>query len=296
MLFTSTKVLDIRQQFIDLYTSGKGIVPDKNGTQVIEIINTSFIADEPTIFGTANDEWHNRELAWYLSESLNVNDIPPPIPKIWQQIADEDGFINSNYGNLIFSDNNGNQYQHVLNKLKSDQASRQAIMIYNRPSMHVEWNLIGRSDFICCQNTQHFIRDNGLISIANFRSSDAIFGYKGDKFWIDFVHSKLYNDLLDTYPNLKLGTVIWNAMSLHVYSRHFHLIEKVAKETKLPQNNTEKAITGAQAPIQALWDDFPAFCSVSSDSLPELTQEQLENGMTSVMDFIAKRKAHNNEL
>lgn len=226
MIFTSATVSNIRQQFIELFTSGKGIVPDKNGTEVIEILNASFIADEPAIFGTPNDEWHTRELEWYLSESLNVNDITPPVPKIWRQIADKDGFINSNYGNLIFSINNENQYDSVLTKLKAEPSSRQAIMIYNRPSMHVEWDLNGRSDFICCQNTQHFIRHNELISIANFRSSDAIFGYKGDKFWLDYVHSKLYADLLHTFPNLKFGPIIWNAMSLHVYSRHFHLIKR----------------------------------------------------------------------
>lgn len=225
MIFTSATVSTVRQALANLFKDKKFVV-DRTGAKTVEIINASFIADEPSIFGTPSSEWNHRELDWYISQSRNVNDITPPIPKIWQQVADKDGFINSNYGWCIFSHENGNQFNQAFNALAKNKFTRQAIMIYNRPSMHEDAVENGRQDFMCCQNSQHFIRDNALTSIFNFRSSDAVFGYKGDVFWADYVHHHLHSQLELNHPGLEKGPIIWNAMSLHVYSRHFHLIEK----------------------------------------------------------------------
>lgn len=236
MLFPLSNVKWIRSLFSQLYLREE-FVTDKTGSKVVELVNASFIADEDSIFGSPSSEWHNRELEWYLSQSLSVYDIPEPIPKIWKSVADKDGFINSNYGWCIFSEENGYQFDNVVKTLKSKPDSRQAIMIYNRPTMHSEWNHNGRSDFMCCQNTHHFIRDNQLISFVNFRSSDAIFGYKGDKFWMDYVANKLHQELLVTYPDLQLGPLVWNAGSIHIYERHFHLIEKNLPSNEIRNNN-----------------------------------------------------------
>jgi thymidylate synthase len=223
MIFTSYKVKDIRKNFIELKEQGK-IVEDRTGVKVIELINASFIADEESIFGKPNDDWHQRELEWYLSQSLNINDIPGKIPKIWKQVADVNGFICSNYGWCVFSEENGYQYVNVLKTLTEKDYSRQGIMIYTRPTMHTDAYLNGRTDFMCCQYSQHFIRDGELISIFNFRSNDGIFGYKGDNYWAKYIHSRLFNDLRLKNENLIKGPVLWNAMSLHIYERHWNLI------------------------------------------------------------------------
>lgn len=217
-------VEDIRQDFRDKLAT-EDFVIDKTGVKMIEIINANFNADEDIIFGTHSPDWYDRELQWFLSQSLNVNDIPPPIPKIWQQVATEEGFVNSNYGWCVYSDENFWQYTSCLQTLEKHQDSRRAIMIYNRPSMQLDYSHGGRSDFMCMQNTQHFIRDNKLSTHVNMRSNDAIHGFKGDYFWVNYVHSMLHNDLLKTYPDLELGEIIWNAMSLHCYQYHWHLIK-----------------------------------------------------------------------
>lgn len=217
-------VEDIRNVF-RAKLAQEDFVIDKTGVKMVEILNASFIANESLVFGTHSPEWYQRELQWYLSQSLNVNDIPAPIPKIWKQVATEEGFVNSNYGWAIFSDRNFWQYASCLQTLELHKESRRAIMIYNRPSMQFEYCTGDKSDFICCQNTQHFIRDNVLTAHINFRSSDALHGYKGDWFWMDYVHKMLYNDLLKTYPDLILGDIIWNAGSFHLYQYHFNLIK-----------------------------------------------------------------------
>jgi thymidylate synthase len=209
----------VRRALLDELTAGNFVI-DKTGVKTIELINASFIADEPAIFGEPNHEWNARELEWYESMSLNVNDIPSPIPAIWKQVADKDGFINSNYGWCIWSKENNKQYQHCFDTLMRDPNSRRACMIYTRPNMQVEYNLGGRSDFMCTYATQHFIREGELISCVLMRSNDSIFGYRGDYAWQKHVHDTLAEDL-----NVKSGKLIWNAMSLHVYERHFHLVK-----------------------------------------------------------------------
>lgn len=207
----------------------RSIEPNETGT--LEIINASFIADEPAIFGTPNENWHKRELEWYHSMSRNVNDIPPPIPKIWKDVAGTDGSINSNYGWCIFSPWNGSQYKHCREALLDNPATRQAVMIYTRPSMHDEAVEKGRRDFMCTNTVQAFIRHRNehvreLIYIINMRSSDAVFGYKGDYAWHSHIHRKLLGDLhqYEGFEHITRGPMIWNAGSLHIYERHFHLV------------------------------------------------------------------------
>lgn len=194
-------------------------VIDKTGVKMLELVGESFIASEPAIFGTVNQEYVQHELDWYLSCSLNVNDIPGGPPKIWQQVATEDGRINSNYGWCIFHPDNGFQYDRVKEELIKNPYSRRAIMIYNRPSMHMDYNEDGMSDFMCTNAVQYMYRRGKLNAVVQMRSNDVVFGYKNDYAWQKFVLDKLAADL-ETDP----GQIIWNAGSLHVYERHFKLV------------------------------------------------------------------------
>ena len=79
-------------------------------------------------------------------------------------------------------------------------------------------------DFMCTQNVQYFINENGGVTfldcIVNIRSNDAVFGYDNDYLWFRYVLEKLATDL-----NVTAGTIYWNAGSLHVYERHFKFLE-----------------------------------------------------------------------
>jgi len=220
-------VRDIRAQLIELYRNQKfmTIGNNKTGAQTVEIINACFLADEPTIFGSLNEEWAKRELQWYESMSLNVDDIPGGPPQIWSQVASSKREINSNYGWCIYGFQNGMQYQNVLTELDRDSTSRRAVMIYTRPSMHVDFNRDGMQDFICTNTVQYFIREEALVTKVDMRSNDAVFGYNNDFHWQKHVRDQLLGDLRYTYPNLQEGPIFWNAGSLHVYSRHFKYLE-----------------------------------------------------------------------
>ena len=116
---------NIRQLIIDKYLD-EDFVIDRTGSKTIEIIGATFVADEDYVIRKPSYEYIERELEWYESQSLNVNDIPGETPQIWKSIASTEGEINSNYGWCIYSEDNGNQYKHVLRELKSNPNSRRA--------------------------------------------------------------------------------------------------------------------------------------------------------------------------
>ena len=217
-------VKDIREYFRGEHAA-KRYVTDKTGVKTLELVGASFIADEPAVFGVVNHDYVERECQWYDSMSLSVSDIPGGAPKIWQQVASSKGEINSNYGWMIYSEQNHKQYWSTLLELLAHPNSRRAVMIYTRPTMHTDYCRDGMSDFCCTNAVQYLIRDSKLHVVVQMRSCDLIFGYKNDRAWQVEVQSRLLKDL-----NLKgenaytAGDIIWNVGSLHVYERHFDLI------------------------------------------------------------------------
>lgn len=224
---------DILMIFKHKYKNNKFRVIGNNVQQskTLEIQNAHFLVDKCWIVREPNYEYFENELKWYLSESLNVNDIPGGAPKMWKACATKLGYINSNYGWCIFSIENGKQYESCLNKLIEDQHTREAIMIYNRPSMQTDYNKNGMHDFMCCQNVQYFINEDKdgnevLDCIVNFRSNDAVFGFNNDALWTKYVLDKLAMDLSSKLKRtVKPRNIWWNAGSLHIYERHFKFLE-----------------------------------------------------------------------
>lgn len=232
MIYCKENCQSVREEFKRLYKAGQFVI-DKTGQQVVEIIGATFIADEPAIFGTPNESYIARELAWYNAMSLNVNDIPGGPPPIWKKCATLDGRINSNYGYLIFSEENGNQFGSVIRTLEKDPFSRRAEMIYTRPSIQTEYNKDGMSDFICTDSVQYFIRDNKLHAHVRMRSNDLFHGYRNDYAWQKYVLEQLYISCTERckLDGLNIGSIIWTAGSLHMYPSAFkYLDDNAAKD------------------------------------------------------------------
>jgi thymidylate synthase len=248
------RTADIRKTFVRLLAEEKFTQINREssmtglvGNTTIEILGANFIADEDSIFGEVNWDYVKREEEWYNSQSLNVNDIPGGAPAIWKAVADKDGFINSNYGHLIYSPENGfkkpaasgssmreaetdgwmSQYKCTLQELTQSPSSRRACMIYTRPQIWLDYNKNGRSDFICTNVVQYLIRDGKVHAVVQMRSNDAVFGYKNDKVWQQHVLEKLTSDLNAAGNNYEVGDLIWNVGSLHVYARHYNLVDPV---------------------------------------------------------------------
>lgn len=203
--------------------------PLPNGTKELLAAIATFDMNKVTglvVFNSrqSNEKYLKQELDWYISESL----VPPEDVKVWQQIKSREGLVNSNYGYLIFNKNNHYQFNNVLDTLLNDKYSRQAVMIYTRPSLHYDWCKDGMRDFICTYYQHFFIRNDTLHCITNMRSNDCIFGTMNDIPWFEYVYNLLYNHLIYDYHSLKKGTLKFIANSFHCYERHYDVLKKIA--------------------------------------------------------------------
>ena len=233
---------DIRRMFARLFIDYKRLVnsrgvnspsPDEfTETGTLELTGVSFNADEPSILGIPDYDYICREIAWYDSMSPRIRDIPAPVPFIWSKIADESGEVNSNYGRLVSHESNGFQFQQVVKTLRNSPTSRQAVMIYTRPDIHT----MAGKDFICTNAVQYLIRDGRLNAVVQMRSNDAVFGYRNDYAWQRIVMVRLLRALKASESHiksadakiireLKMGTITWQVGSLHIYPRHYALLE-----------------------------------------------------------------------
>jgi thymidylate synthase len=195
------------------------------GKRTIEIVGASFVANQESLFGTLDTGYLKREEEWYDSMSLKVDDIPGGAPAVWKAVAGKTtGEVNSNYGYLCYHKDNGAQFDKVVAELKKNPESRRAVLIYTRQSIWEEYNRDGMSDFICTNAVQYLVRDGAVHAQVQMRSNDAVFGYKNDRFWQQTMLERVAGKL-----ELPMGNLHWNAGSLHVYERHFYLVDHYSK-------------------------------------------------------------------
>jgi thymidylate synthase len=134
---------------------------------------------------------------------------------------------------MIWSKENGYQFDNCFMKLLNDPHTREACMIYNRPSMQEEYCKNGMHDFCCTYAVQCFLnedKDNRthLKYIVYMRSNDAVFGFDNDALWHQNVQNMLADKLSEkTALNKQIicDNIIWNAGSLHIYERHFKYLK-----------------------------------------------------------------------
>ena len=226
----------MKNVFLPFYNdmTNEKFITDRTGVKTVEILGLRMELDPTQKLLNFYDvrkspiNYIEQELIWYDSKSLSVESIEKYAP-LWSKICTKDDKkeINSNYGYLIYSDENYNQYENVLKELSNNPDSRRAIMIYNRPSMHYDYNRNGMTDFVCTLGHQFFIRDNKLISLVEMRSSDMILGFFSDFPWFATVQERLLSDLNKVNPDLSIGKLIWISNSGHLYEQHFDMVKQI---------------------------------------------------------------------
>jgi len=84
---------DIRKILVDKYKRGefRTIGNAIQQSKTVEIQNANFEVDKYWIVREPNFDYAQRELEWYMTKSLNVNDIPGGTPKMWLATADANG-------------------------------------------------------------------------------------------------------------------------------------------------------------------------------------------------------------
>lgn len=163
------------------------------------------------------------ELLWYFLGRADV-DFISEYASFWKEIQNEDGSVNSSYGNLLFTKKNRygqSQYEWAYNSLIKDIDSRQAIIHFNLPEHQHPSN----KDFVCTMYGIFHIRDNKLNFAIYMRSNDAILGTPTDIAFFTVLQQQMLNHLLPHYPNLTLGKYTHTMDSYHIYERHFDLVK-----------------------------------------------------------------------
>jgi len=160
------------------------------------------------------------EMDWYNSGSLDVESIGKA-STFWNQLADTNGTVNSNYGFLAKKQKwaGRSQVEWCIDRLIDDPETRQAIINYNQP-VH---KYPGNKDFVCTI-AQSFRRNQGqLDSTVLMRSNDLIYGLTYDLPWFTGLQ-------LDIAEQVDMGPGVYNhfAASLHVYAKHFKMLERIA--------------------------------------------------------------------
>ena len=166
------------------------------------------------------------EMSWYLQKDTNIGFINN-FSNFWQGIATPEGYINSNYGFILFDD----QLEWAKKALLNDKNTRQAVCFLNRPKYQYE----GNKDFVCTMYLNFWIRDNKLNMKVQMRSNDIFYGLSYDAPFFAFVQQTMWHWLKDTHQDLELGTYYHCADNIHFYERHFEIAENIiAEEIKDP--------------------------------------------------------------
>jgi len=209
------------------------------GMNIREIMNCSVVIENPYSNLFKNDErsvpmkYLKKELALYLSGRNDAEGFSEA-SKFWNKIANDDGTINSAYGNLIFKIEDTpakfTQWRWALYSLLQDRDTRQAVMHFNRPCHQY----LGVKDFPCTLEMTFHIRDGKLNATTVMRSNDVVKGTTFDIPFFTLVQQMMFNALEKAYPDLKIGTYTHIAHSMHLYESDFELVRKMLEKEFVP--------------------------------------------------------------
>lgn len=150
----------------------------------------------------------------------------------WNKISDDGETANSAYGARIFKAHqrvrlshieDQSQWNWVINELCSDAASRRAYIHIKSPL-----DSQAKFDVPCTIGLQFFIRDKKLHLLVNMRSSDLILGITYDVPAFTLMQEAMLLELRSRGLELDLGRYVHTSNSLHVYERHFTMLNEIA--------------------------------------------------------------------
>jgi thymidylate synthase len=210
----------------DLRNYGRRVAP--RGQNILELEDYQFTMrprERLTSFKARklNLAYCIEEFLWYLRGERHDTSIEKHAT-MWAKIKDpaDDGF-NSNYGQYIFGEE---QFSWVLAELARDPDSRRAVMVLLQRRHLRETN----PDVVCTYGIGFRIREGLLKMSVSMRSNDAIFGLTNDVFCFSMLHEMVLTYLRRHYPDLKLGIYTHKVDSLHVYERHWGMLEQLVSD------------------------------------------------------------------
>ncbi len=178
------------------------------------MFNCGFYMENPTQNHITNKErnwslkYAEAEWQWYLSgdpSTAKLGEIYGKIPKIWQDMTDGNGNVNSNYGSQW---ERAYQLDRVVAMLKDNPDTRQAaISIYDGKEISRY-----KYDTPCTYAVQFTVVNNKLDMCVTMRSNDLWFGFCNDQ----YCFSKL-QEMVSERTGYDVGVYYHFAHNLHIY-------------------------------------------------------------------------------
>ena len=201
-----------KEAFEFFYPTIQGQGKDFAGTKAL--FNIGFTIEKPMdrLIDTWYREWNHTyaeaEWQWYLTgepTAQTLGKLYGKIPKIWQDMTDGNGKVNSNYGAQW---ERGWQLDKVVAMLKNNPDTRQAaVSIYDGKEISTY-----KYDTPCTYAVQFTVVDNKLDMCVTMRSNDLWFGFCNDQYQF----SKL-QEMVSKRTGYDMGTYYHFAHNLHIY-------------------------------------------------------------------------------
>ncbi len=180
------------------------------------LFNIGFQMDNPdqvdikSSFRKWNKDYASAEFKWYLTGKPYIKELGSiygKVPKIWEQMANEQGYVNSNYG---YQWERNNQLDNVIKMLRRNPDTRQAtISIYDGKEM----NLYSK-DTPCTYAIQFTVVNDRLNMCVTMRSNDLWYGFCNDQ----YCFARL-QQIVSEETDYELGSYYHFAHNLHLYTK-----------------------------------------------------------------------------
>ena len=156
-----------------------------------------------------SEEYAEAEWKWDLSGDPHINtlgDIYGKVPEIWKRMADDKGYVNSNYG---YQWERNNQLSYIISMLKANPETRQAtISIYDGKEIDDY-----KYDTPCTYAIQFTIVHGRLDMCVTMRSNDLWYGFCNDQYQF----SKL-QEMVSNILKIDTGVYYHFAHNMHLYN------------------------------------------------------------------------------
>jgi thymidylate synthase len=273
------------------------------GMRTKELLNVCFKLTDPRARLVFNEgrRWSFPlaigEFLWHLAGRNDSSSISHYAPR-WADFSTDGVIPSSCYGFKMFrpSHHGPSQWETVLELLRSDPSTRRAVInLYDanedlRPDA---------TDVACASTVQFFVRGDRLHMTTYMRSNDAIWGLPYDCFILTMLQEVLADQL-----GYGLGEYVHFAASLHVYERHFDLVEHVLNTATatscysmppMPSTDTKASLLAYERQIREVapvlsFDALPAYWAdmllvLSFHKARQLGDEALQH---TIMDKISE--------
>lgn len=227
---------------------------NRKGQGLYEMRNVTLVLDpEASTYCLGrypSQEYLEKELDFYASGSRQLEDAVK-MSKFWSKCSDDGKTINSNYGFLLFHDENKHgftQFEHAINCLRNNPDSKKAVMtLYSKEHAYIS------NDNPCTLIINLYIQGDALNMQVIMRSNDLWYGLPYDLPFFRVVHYTALAMLKRTYPNLELGYHIHQALNLHFYEGAFDKFRDCEKRYDNERLNVAQPLVSCpQAAIQRL--------------------------------------------